>query len=154
MSFSLFWNKMAMAFISPFFFPQKVEKLKKKNQKTLYFHKEVIVFSCDFLTENRINEWKRALHNACVYVCVSVYRYYIAYLLSMLQKLIRNISLCFSLKNTHLEKLLSLCFAPSSGLSLFRWPHMKLQRSATAPIVHLLGKMIKISPFLELTMTQ
>lgn len=46
-----------MAFISPFFFPQKVEKLKKKkNQKTLYFHKEVIVFSCDFLTENRINE--------------------------------------------------------------------------------------------------
>lgn len=47
---------MAMAFISPFFFPQKVEKLKKKNQKTLYFHKEVIVFSCDFLTENKINE--------------------------------------------------------------------------------------------------
>lgn len=67
----------------------------------------MIVFSCDFLTPKGINEQRRALHNECVYVYMSVYTIYFAYLLFMSQEVIQNIVLSFFFENIHLEKLLT-----------------------------------------------
>lgn len=71
----------------------------------------MIVFSCDFLTPKGINEQRRAFHNECMYVYMSVYTVYVAYLLFISQELIQSIVLSFFFENIHLEKLLT---CPSS----------------------------------------